>query len=719
MAKNVKLGSAYFDIEGRDNLTDDLTRVKNTTKKGVHEIKREVDDLGHKANQTSGKMTNFFNGIKNNIVGVIGSLYLFKKAWDFSVVFKNAARDAAETENKFNEVFKGIETDGEATARALSDSFGLAKSTSQELLANVGDLLVGLNLNRSEALSLAKEVVALSADVTSFKNVQGGVTRATDALTKALLGEREMLKETFRTAVLENEVMERAKGILKERTQLTIQQAKALATLQIVTERNKDAIGDFKRTIDEQANSERILKEKTKTLTEQLGAGLLPAFNALTKAGIGWLTILNRIVSAQTGKVWSTEELKGYYNSIKDMTAEQLKAEEATMMKNLEASNKRIKNLKEYLSLLERQGKSSEVSEGKLKNEEKYNSLLLEQFRIVNDLRTGVDMSRFDPNSTGTGTQDEEMILKRQKAVKDYYENVKWLDAGYEEYKLQQFEKEKAAYIQLTNNKLQADREYLIKVEELYKDKAAFFDDPLMLSAELDMQMIDEAMAKDEERYQHQADMELWIRSLRAEALIEELDKRREINNEGIDGAAQIGYALDSALSRAGDGLWDTFRAILRLSIQIAENLSRAAETGSNPSFGIGASAIGLIGTLFGANRGATITNRGGNVSIGSAPRLATGGSFYVPPGYPNDSFPFFAQSGERVSVETTTQAAMNDRALGRIENAIKAMNQNMIMMSGQKIVVINNSRSAEAEVLENKRIENKLGKVGVKLDKL
>jgi len=111
----------------------------------------------------------------------------------------NAASDAEETRNKFNEVFRGFESEGASAVQNLSDKFDLAKSTSRELLSSTGDLLVGLGLTGDEALKLSQQVVSLSADVASFKNVQGGTERAANALTKALLGEKEMLKDTFKS----------------------------------------------------------------------------------------------------------------------------------------------------------------------------------------------------------------------------------------------------------------------------------------------------------------------------------------------------------------------------------------------------------------------------------------------------------------------------------------------------------------------------------------
>jgi len=192
-----------------------------------------------------------------------------------------AASDAEETANKFNEVFKGIET--QSAINELVGGYQLASSSAQELLSDTGDLLVGLGLTREQALSLSKDVVKLSADVASFKNVEGGTARASNALTKALLGEREMLKDTFKTAVLQEEVTKRAALIKRKDRSLTKKQAEAIAVLNIVTERNKDAIGDLARTSESYANVKRKEAESTKILAERYGKALLPAAVTLSK----------------------------------------------------------------------------------------------------------------------------------------------------------------------------------------------------------------------------------------------------------------------------------------------------------------------------------------------------------------------------------------------------------------------------------------------------
>ena len=74
------------------------------------------------------------------ITGAIGAIVAFKKVLDFSVLAKNAARDAEDFSNKFNVVFSSITQKANNTADNLAESFGLAGSTSRKLLGDVGDL---------------------------------------------------------------------------------------------------------------------------------------------------------------------------------------------------------------------------------------------------------------------------------------------------------------------------------------------------------------------------------------------------------------------------------------------------------------------------------------------------------------------------------------------------------------------------------------------------
>lgn len=181
------------------------------------------------------------------------------------------ASDAEETAAKFETVFEGVGDTAKKVAKEFAKNFGLASSTSKKLLSDTGDLLSGFGFTDAAALDLSIRTNELAADLVSFSNVEGGVTRASQALTKALLGERESIK-LLGIAILDEDVkkqvaIQTAKG-LKFATE---RQAKAFATLTLAQEQSKKAIGDVERTWNSTANTARRLQEQVKELAEEFG----------------------------------------------------------------------------------------------------------------------------------------------------------------------------------------------------------------------------------------------------------------------------------------------------------------------------------------------------------------------------------------------------------------------------------------------------------------
>jgi hypothetical protein len=181
------------------------------------------------------------------------------------------ASDAEETGTKFEAVFKGIEKESEIVAKAFAKNFGLATSTSKELLSNTGDLLNGFGFTRGEALNLSNEVNKLAVDLASFKNFAGGATGASQALTKALLGETESAKSL-------GIVIRQGSKEFKENVKTTMaltgateNQAKAQEIWNQILAQTKDAQGDYNRTQDGTANRIRKLDETWKSFQETLG----------------------------------------------------------------------------------------------------------------------------------------------------------------------------------------------------------------------------------------------------------------------------------------------------------------------------------------------------------------------------------------------------------------------------------------------------------------
>ena len=199
------------------------------------------------------------------------------------------ASDAQEVSSKFDTVFRDIQEQAGATADSFARDFGLAGSSAKQFIGDTSDLLTGFGFTQEGALELSDQVNRLAVDLASFTNYSGGAKGASEALTKALLGETDSLK-SLGIAILQKDVQEqiaidRANGLFYA----TERQAKAQATMRIALRQSQNAIGDYARTSDDFANSSRRVRERLKELSETIGAELLPFVNKLAH-GIEWLT---------------------------------------------------------------------------------------------------------------------------------------------------------------------------------------------------------------------------------------------------------------------------------------------------------------------------------------------------------------------------------------------------------------------------------------------
>jgi hypothetical protein len=189
------------------------------------------------------------------------------------------ASDLEETRSKFKTVFSSIQGDALQTAETFKKSFGLSSQAAMGLLADTGDLLVGFGFTEKEALNLSKQVNELAVDLASFTNFSGGATGASQALTKALLGEREAIK-SLGIAITEADLKRFAEEqglVFKELDRV----AKAQLTFQLATRQSQKAIGDYARTSEGFANQFRELQERTKDLSADFGTMLLPVAKKL------------------------------------------------------------------------------------------------------------------------------------------------------------------------------------------------------------------------------------------------------------------------------------------------------------------------------------------------------------------------------------------------------------------------------------------------------
>jgi len=184
------------------------------------------------------------------------------------------ASDFQETQSKFNTVFRDISAQANNTARNLEKDFGLSSRAAMQLLGDTGDLLTGFGFTQEEALDLSNEVNKLAVDLASFTNFSGGAEGASLALTKALLGERESIKQ-LGIAITEADLKRFAEEqglVFKELDRV----AKATLTFELAARQSANAIGDYARTSGSFANQTRKLRADLENLGVEIGQKLLP-----------------------------------------------------------------------------------------------------------------------------------------------------------------------------------------------------------------------------------------------------------------------------------------------------------------------------------------------------------------------------------------------------------------------------------------------------------
>lgn len=261
------LTSWKFDV--RD---EDLDRAEQKIK----QVKKQAQSFTKQLNAIAGGMAS---------VGRSATLFVTTPIIGVGAAMVKAASDAEETEAKFATVFESIGGEADKAAKDLARGFGLSSVAAKQLLGDTGDLLTGFGFTESMALDLSKKVQGLAVDLASFTNFSGGAEGASQALTKALLGERESVK-SLGISILEEDVKAKiaslaAAGELRGETE---RQQKAYATLQIALEQSGKAQGDYARTSGSLANRTRKLKGQIQDVGVAFGKFLLPlAIKVTTK----------------------------------------------------------------------------------------------------------------------------------------------------------------------------------------------------------------------------------------------------------------------------------------------------------------------------------------------------------------------------------------------------------------------------------------------------
>lgn len=159
-------------------------------------------------------------------------------------------------------------------AAGAADSVGLAKSEYAGLSALVGSQLQGMGVATDKSAKKSNDLIKMGADLAATYG--GSVKDAVSAVSSTLKGETDPI-ERYGVSIKQADIQARMASLgLDNLTGKAAKQAKATATLSLLTEQTRKAHGAFGRESNTLAGQQERLRAKYENVKAAVGKGLLP-----------------------------------------------------------------------------------------------------------------------------------------------------------------------------------------------------------------------------------------------------------------------------------------------------------------------------------------------------------------------------------------------------------------------------------------------------------
>lgn len=186
-----------------------------------------------------------------------------------------AASDFSEELSKSKVIFGEASKEVEDFAKTAAGSLGQSRKQAVAAASSFATLGKAAGLTGTDLSKFSIGFVKLASDLASFNNTSP--EDAIQAIGAALRGEAEPIRRygiLLNDATLKNEAL--ALGLIKTTNEALSPANKVLAAQQAIYKQTSDAQGDFARTSEGLANSQRILAANIEDVKITLGESLLP-----------------------------------------------------------------------------------------------------------------------------------------------------------------------------------------------------------------------------------------------------------------------------------------------------------------------------------------------------------------------------------------------------------------------------------------------------------
>ena len=756
MLTEEELGKIYVEVEAR-----------------LDKFDRELRAFERKTKRDAEKMGKSFGGMfsKGLLKGgaVIAIITAVKKAWDFSVVAKNFARDAAEIDSKFNVVFSGMQDKAAQWAKTFGGSVGRATTNIKKFTSEIGDVLKPLGFMTKRAFEASKELTKLALEVASFNNVSDA--QVIHSFISALTGERESLK-SLGIVISEADVKQEAynSGLAKQGEELS-KVARAQATMNLLFKNSKDAQGDLLRTSDSLANLEKQLDAQFQELYETLGKELIPVFSTATKGAIAFI------------KSFTTSESDRAIERLQQLGIE---AEKLNAILETKSAIKTAKRKIELKTIIKGEDNSFSSRIDRIKE-------LSLEWEQIDDVRKSLTMMRDD--TVKLTEKEAKLSAVKERLIELYKQQALRSEKGYDtsainqlitkrEFEFNEMQKIISAYkeLELLEKKVDAPAKKknkgneenkkglkenidLLKDEvalynEIYYSSKKWYDKSVELIRAQAKEMVDAGISKaDAVKWETKKIDELTAAYERMKIKAGEVatavanvvypgklqgvkqpklpgidlnEREKNLINDLYSAQKEAAFDWADAVTSASEiakGAMDGFFDDMYIKGEWANSMLEKAFVGMANAFitqvqrmitqWLAWQAIKLAFSL--VPGGSAVLTALSTSTVGAAAggtynansqgiqKMATGGSFIVPTGHPTDTYPLLLRSGEQATITPQHQVGRNDEIMTGIYNRLGALTEVVRSQKQGDVTVVTNvggrTIAREVHTTENRLI--------------
>lgn len=167
-------------------------------------------------------------------------------------------------------------------AKANAAAMGLTSREATTLSANFADLLIPMGFTREAAAKMSTDVVGLSGALSQWSGGTRSAAEVSEILAKAMLGERDGLKE-LGISISDADVKARLlKNGWSKLTGVALQQATATVTQTLIMEKSTDAQAAYAKGAGTLAGKKAVLTARIKELRDSAIAALIPKLQQLS-----------------------------------------------------------------------------------------------------------------------------------------------------------------------------------------------------------------------------------------------------------------------------------------------------------------------------------------------------------------------------------------------------------------------------------------------------